>query len=93
MGVRGGNVDDVHVCIFDQVLIGRIWSGFGLLSRRDDFGDELVGRGQGRRGGNGGNSMLDIVDVAGLGRYEQVLGEGPRYSAGGWRERRSTMAA
>lgn len=61
-----GNIDDVHIWIFDQVLVGSVGSGCGLLSRQDDLGDEVLGRGQGRGRSNGGDSVLYIIDVARL---------------------------
>ena len=72
MGVRRCNVDDINVVVGDQFSIRSVggagrWN-FAVLN-------ELFGTALGRRGGDGGNIMSQVVNGAGGGVDKQISNE------------------
>ena len=66
VGVRGGDVDDVDVGVFHELVIGAVGGGRGgAVAGLEEFAGAVGGGG----GGCGGDGVLDVVDVAG-GRVE-----------------------
>ena len=72
VGVRGGDVDDVDVWVFDQFFVGAIGSG-----GRGAFAgfEELFGAGGGGGGGRGSDGVFYIRDGAGGRVDDEVFGE------------------
>lgn len=73
--VGGGDVDDVDVGVGDEVGVGAVGFGGG---GRADFGEELLGLGDGGGGAGGGDDVFDVVDAAGGGVDDEVFGEDGR---------------
>jgi hypothetical protein len=73
VGVRCGNVDYVHIRVFDELVVGAI--GFCGAWPIDIF-DECFRTGLGGGGRGCCEDVLDIVDTAGSRVGEKIFSEG-----------------
>ena len=77
VGVRGGDVDDVDIWVFDEFFVGAVGCTWGVdtLLAFDHLRDELFGAGFAGGAGDAGDEVDDVGCVSGCGVDENVFDE------------------